>query len=198
MGSLEEYAENLAKKGGVKNWRPPVLGEFAHGKTILSFDQSLSNTGWVRIGVTDSGVTVFDQGTIRTVSQLKGAAQSFHRMRQLRVALMRQFPTDLYDGIVVEMPALFGHRVDSSLMAASVLDNHWFSLGSPIELISIQHSRTVLCGTAAKNRKDLGHKGLINFIPASADRPWNEHQRDAALNGLAHLWDLRQMENDHE
>lgn len=198
MSALEEYAEKLAKRGGSKEWRVPVPADFAVGKLVLSFDQSLANTGWVILSVDGYLIEVVARGTIRTVSPLKGPSQSFHKMRLLKAQVAEEFPahsTTTYDDVVVEMPAVFGQRTESSLMAASVLDGYWNAIGSPITLVSIQHSRTVLCGTMARNKKDLGHKGLAKIIPDSAKRTWNEHQRDAALNGLAHLWDLKQMEN---
>lgn len=199
MSALEEYAEALAKRGGSKEWRPPTVKDFATGKLVLSFDQSLAATGWVILSVDGSCIEVVARGTIRTVSPLKGPQQSFHRMRQLKASLAEEFPAHSvtrYDDVVVEMPAIFGHRVDSPLMAAGILDGYWHAIGTPITLVSIQHSRTVLCGTMARNKKDLGHKGLAVIIPDSVNRTWNGHQRDAALNGLGHLWDLKQMENE--
>jgi len=200
MGALEDYADKVSAKAKPE-WRQPGHGDFLEDFRILSFDQSLSQTGWVFLKVWGGHrfcVEVFSLGTIRTSSDLNSHEGYFDQDDQLRQGLEAMHDElDIHrygfpDAIVMERPSVFGNRTESSLLAANtvrVYARKWWT--EPV-LVSIQHSRTVLAGRKARDDKKAGHEALgQHYIPGSITRKWNEHMRDAAINALAHLRDLK-------
>lgn len=194
MDAIERYK---AKKTAYKSvWTPPTMESFRQRFTVLSFDQSLSKTGWIRLLVAGGMVVIDDRGTIKTSSDASGWHGNFAQARQVRLGVSaihdritsRGFP----DAIVLEMPSVGGHRTDSSMLAAYEIDDYCNMYLSRPKLVSIQRSRSLLGGPNARNNKKAGHKALERYIPGSIQRSWNEHQRDAALNGLAHLYEINQ------
>jgi hypothetical protein len=170
---------------------------------ILSFDQTLSHTGWVTLVVRNGRIGVMAKGTISTDPGGAGSGfpAMFERANQLDDAL-RELDLDAIGGIppdevVHEMPSVGGYNTESSLLAAREIIRYARDIPGvwnrpKITMISIQHSRFVLAGASARNDKKAGHRALAEFIPDSAGRTWNEHTRDAAINALARLCDLKE------
>ncbi len=192
---LADYARKAVK---VKpEWTRPTTDDFAKGCLVISFDQSLSTTGVVVLQVTDV-IEILDRTTLRTKPSIHHTIPETLFLQQLALsnqaknftAAMVRYP----DAIVLERPAIQGFRTESSLLAAAALYGPYGAKTPPVALVSIQHSRAVLCGPQGRDDKRLGHEGLAHLIPDSSTRSWNGHQRDAALNGLAYLWDLKAKE----
>lgn len=195
MGALDRYQAKQTAKNVV--WKPPRLASFQADLTALSFDQSLASTGWVYLVVCEGKVVVLDRGTIRTDTELTGWRGNFERAHQIatRIASVHERVAETGRAVgvtVMELPAVHGHRTDSSALAAYEVDRYASEHLTPPLFMSIQASRATLGGTAARNKKKLGHAALATYIPESATRQWNEHQRDAATNGLAYLHKLKQ------
>jgi hypothetical protein len=195
MGALDRYQAKQTAKNLV--WKPPRLASFQADLTVLSFDQSLASTGWIYLVISEGKVIVLDRGTIRTDTELTGWRSNFERARQISVLIAtvreRVISTQRAVGVtVMELPAVHGHRTDSSALAAYEVDRYASKHFTPPVFMSIQASRATLGGAAARNKKKLGHAALATYIPESTTRQWNEHQRDAATNGVAYLHKLKQ------
>lgn len=203
MNALERY-QTKSQARMKAPWRPPLVSEFKQGHSVLSFDQSLSKTGWVYLRVSAGSVEVMGRGTMRNQSDLKGWRGNFEQARKIRAAmveldglLVRYSPDQMPrwpDSVLLEMPAVGGHRTDSSMLAAYEIDSYATDWWRATDMISIQQSRTILGGSDTRNDKKAGPKALVRYIPESAERTWNEHQRDAAVNALGHLYNLKQQE----
>lgn len=195
MSALEEYAVKIRTgRTGKKAWKPPEFEDLVHGWEVLSIDQSLRSSGWVYFRAWPTWIEIIDMGTIRPVSdEDEGFSQTYGLAHALRDELIKTFRRVLPDDIVFEMPTVQGNRTESSLLGGYVVRD-WAFREKDIwpYMISIQHSRTVLAGPGTGNDKKAGHEALARYIPESTTRKWNEHTRDAALNGLAYLHDLRE------
>jgi hypothetical protein len=197
MGALEEYAVKTARQRAAdKIWVPPEIWDFAEGINVLSFDQSLGKTGWVNLAVRQGGIEVSAYGTLRTVTSNDGFRGSFDRADCLRDRLSEYHSYLAFHGIphevIMEMPSVRGHRIESSFLAAYVVQEYCTRWWQPPTMVSIQESRRNLAGPGTHNNKKAGHAALARLIPESASRMWNEDERDAALNALNHLYKLKQ------
>ncbi len=188
MGALEEYKAKVGR-GRRKDWSPPTLEDFAAENEVLSFDQSLKRTGYVKLVVSRGEIHLVARGTVRLKSELEGFEGNFDLADRLDGALVvLDIPGRWPDHILTEMPAVNGYRTDSSMLAAYVLRRYYQRWISKPVMVSIQESRTILGGPQARDKKGLGWDALVRYIPESGTRKWNEHQRDAAINALAHLY----------
>lgn len=203
MSALDRYKEK--KTASKVIWTPPTLADFAQDLTVMSFDQSLARTGWVFLRVSEGRVEVLGRGTLRTVEPegVTGWRANFARARLLksRMTDVEEFLVRLSEGltllrwpdaVVLELPSVHGQRTDSSMMAAYEISDYCETWWRPTEFISIQQTRTILGGSNIRNDKKGGWKALVRYIPESESRQWNEHQRDAAINALGHLYNLRE------
>lgn len=190
MGALEEYKAKQKPKAK-QEWRRPELEDFAPFWQVLSFDQSLTNTGYVQLWIRNGFVEVRAKGTLRTATELNSFDGSFAQAEQLEDHMKVFNPPRWPDATVVERPSVGGFRTDSSLLAAYVVTKHCNLWWHPHTWASIQHSRVVLAGPGKGNDKKAGHEALEHYIPDSITRKWNEHTRDAAVNALAYLYDRK-------
>lgn len=193
MTALDAYKTRTMKAA----WRPPLIVEFKPYTVVQSFDQTLTTAGYVTLLARPGEIQVLDRGTLRQSTELEGHEGNYDLMDKLWLAL-EALPIELaYQPVafVRERPAVKGHRIDSSMLAGYIVrDFFQRTYGTVGTAVSIQHSRTILGGSTARNDKKEGHQALARYIPESATRQWNEHQRDAAINALAHLYDLRKEE----
>jgi hypothetical protein len=194
MSALERYASKQVKTPKV--WVRPTIGDFRQDHNVLSFDQTLNATGWVHLGFEFGELKVYARGTIRTDVKTKGPLGNILKAQDLWDRLLsmdRTLVGGLWpDEILMELPAVGGFRTESSMMAAREVHRYtvqWFT--TRVSFISIQRTRTMLAGPKARNVKKLGHQALGEWIPESATRTWNEHQRDAAINALGRLVELQ-------
>lgn len=206
MSALDDYkSKHVTMKAA---WTPPTMADFAAGVPVLSFDQSLANTGWLYFSVREAQVLVHARGTLRTSSSLTGWRANFAQAEQIAHAMGPQVDDKLMEApeevprfpeaVVLELPSAHGHRTDSSMLAAYEIDRYSRTWWMPTLFMAIQKSRTILGGSNIRNDKKGGHKALARYLPESASRQWNEHQRDAAINGLAYLHELKQNEGAQE
>lgn len=193
MGALERYQQRVSQKMRPA-WRPPLFSEFAQDVEVLSFDQTLNRTGYVCLAVRDARVDILLRGTLRPKpGELTSFAQTFDLADQLDGMLsMLDFRESWRGKVVIEMPPTGGKRIESSLLAAYVLHHHYSRSSQSVSMISIQKARTILGGSLARDDKKGGHEALAEYVPESTSRKWNEHQRDAAINGLGYLYTIAQ------
>jgi hypothetical protein len=198
MGALEEYASIMIsrQKAADKVWVQPEIKDFAEEINVLSFDQSLGKTGWINLTVRWGEIEVARHGTLRTVTSHDGFQGSFDRANHLRVRMFEEHGWLAFHGlpgeVIMEMPAVRGHRIESSFLAAYVVQEYCIQFWKMPTMVSIQESRRNLAGPGTHNDKKAGHLALARLIPESASRQWNEDERDAALNALNHLYKLKQ------
>lgn len=197
MGVLEDYAVKAARqKAADKIWVEPQIQDFAHDVNVLSFDQSLGKTGWVNLTVHWGEIEIGRHGTLRTVTSNDGFQGSFDRADHLRDRMIEEHGWLAFHGIpgavIMEMPAVRGHRIESSFLAAYVVRKYCHEWWQSPTMVSIQESRRNLAGPGTQNDKKAGHAALARYIPESTSRMWNEDERDAALNALNYLYKLKQ------
>lgn len=167
----------------------PEIGSYRPGR-VLCFDQSLGSTGWAWLDCgRDGGLTAYATGLITSKRPpAKGFAWSmelspnlFHEAAQV----VRRVPPTV--PVVIEMPAVFGQRTESSLIAANVLCCVLAELGrdAPV-VISRQHACTQLVGYPDADKK-ITNAAVDRLIGINHTKPWNEHVRDAVVLGLSYL-----------
>lgn len=196
MSALEQYRIKIGKRKG-EPWAPPTPDDFLESHALMCFDQALAATAWVALEFFNGRILVPSRGMIRTKTTETGVLGTILKARQLEEGLQQMGLRDDFDEVVVETPAVHGHRTESSLMALREVirffDGRWTG---PITMMPIQHSRTLLAGREARDDKKAGHRALAEWIPESVGRTWNEHQRDGAINGLGRLIDLKRSKDD--
>lgn len=179
-------------KAPALQWEPPGIREFLWKVVVLAFDQSLSNCGWIAFSIHNGKIVVYNKGTLRPRTGERGFMGTWGKASQLRqdlAMIISWYPGA--DHIVYENPAVHGHRLESSLLAGQILYELSLDKGQNIDA---QHACKVLCGRPLRSddRKQAIRAAVARYVPDSATRHWNEHQRDALALGLTHLYDLRQ------
>lgn len=178
-------------------WHPPSWDDFLPGRVITAFDASLLNTGWVAIRAWLRGVDVIGHGTIRPKTDAKGYMATWERARLLEEALRDEALVNAYIRsdealMAVEAPSVGGgHRTESSLVAGLMV---WRQAPAKCARVSATHVSAVLLGdpkVKSEERKGAVKLAVARYVPESAGRDWNEHERDALSVGLTRLYDMR-------
>lgn len=190
------------KKGAAprkkKEWAAPTLADFANG-LVCTFDQTFSNTGWVIFRKTDDEVDVIDHGTLREppVPDLKGFEDTLQRAewmceRILPIPLRAYQHEGASEEIVYvhEIPAVQGHRIESSLLGALGVRQAVTALPVPRKRVAVgnQHMKSVLLPVELRSEKRHVTAALNRYTNT---RGWNEHTRDALALGLTYLYDVK-------
>ncbi len=176
-------------------WQPPQLGAFPQGAEALAFDPSLSSTGWAWLRVAESRVQVLNKGTIRSATAetgFMGTYQRAHCIARELAGIFRAVPLYVnHETAQVyrawEAPSVGGgHRTESSLIAGYLV---WEASRGAGTAVQANHVSSLLCGNPRHDKKEIA-AAVARYIPESATRQWNEHERDAAAVGLARLLDV--------
>lgn len=156
--------------------------------TVLAFDAALANTGWSVIRNDGEHLDVLNCGCEHTSSQATSHEKTYQRTDELMSHLTRLIGNwgHAVDHIVVERPAVAGHRIESALMAAYVV--HHVTGGRAV-LVSRQHVLSLLLGPG-NHTKAQARAAARRWIPDRGAEPFNEHIADAELLGITHLFDL--------
>lgn len=189
------------RKGSKKVFVPPELGDFRTG-TVLSFDQTLTKTGWSLVRVTAGGISVLFADLIKNPmpdhtsfeQTLRRSVVMRHRMEE--VVGMHGLAVD---AIVHEMPSVQGYRTESSLCGAqalwSVVDDFnrqgMFTQAGPLAMISKQRAYAHLVGVYPPEKRHVT-EAVNRLIPAERRRMvhrWNQDIHDSVLNALEYLYD---------
>lgn len=175
-----------------KEFLPPTPEDFAC-RTVLCFDQTLSNCGWAVLNTEDGQISVPRSGVIRPPEiESEGFERTLIKSVHIGDGVEQVIMDNIgaFDHIVCEMPAVYGHRTESSLVALvtivramAVLD-----IGLPV-LVSRQQAASALCGNADASKQESN--ALVDrLVEDRHSKPWNEHVRDAVFVGLKHLYGL--------
>lgn len=178
-------------------WHPPALEDFLPDVTIAAFDASLLNTGWVILRRWLGGVDVFGHGTIRPKTAATGYMATWERAllleAELRGSLAMAFAAREDVLMAVEAPPVGGgYRTESSLVAGLTV---WRQAPAKCEVVSAIHVSSVLLGEPrikSEDRKGAIKLAVARYVPESAGRDWNEHERDALSVGLTTLYDMKE------
>jgi Holliday junction resolvasome RuvABC endonuclease subunit len=197
IARLETRLAGSRRKSAQEAWEPPQLADFAPGITVMAFDGSLGNTGWVRLLHLAGDVLIIQKGTIRPKTELDGYLGTWERAAQLRMEL--EALGHLAIGcsyIAVEAPMVAGgHRTESSLVAGLQVWQwaaHRAGIARRLD-VGATHVSKVLLGSARvskDDRKNAIKAAVARYIPGSEGRGFNEHERDAAAIALTVLHDL--------
>ncbi len=170
-------------------WTPPEPADFRPCR-VLAFDPSLSSTGWVHLRVgwrwkRDPGIEIRARGTLRIKTDLTGYLATYDKATRMKALIQEvvwreqsiSWPSD----IAWEAPAVRGHRLESSLIAGLCVYEASNGLGT---VISANHASQQLTGSPLHDKREIA-AAVARYVPESAGRDWNEHQRDALAIGLS-------------
>lgn len=171
-------------------WVEPTLAQCANG-SILVFDQTVNKTGWACFTVSDGVFTECAHGTLLIPDDgfaLKGHADTLHRALQMQRLLTEMVldhcsHTDL---IVNELPAAFGHRTESSLLAAFAVHLACDEAGADFAMVANQHMKKVMVGLAGATK---AHVKASVLAVTGATGSWNQDNADALALGITWLID---------
>ena len=190
-------------------WRAPLLSDFEHDTRVVALDQTLSNCGLVvirimpdedyRAAVYGCQVQVGLHQTIRPGTDLLSFPGTYEKGRQLDHELEPWLSRSMYPAatplhVAYEMPSVAGRRAESSLLAGFVIARRC----PGAVMVSPMHVHAVLAGKPrrAETAKQEIAEAVARYVPGSASREWNEHERDALAIGLTHLYDLKKAADD--
>lgn len=185
-----KIADAKVPKTRKKAWTAPVEEDFSYG-SVLAFDQTLSNTGVAWVVNDDKGLRALDCTNLVQIDPHKGHEGTIRKAQMLYSSFSYDMGNSMAgrnaDVIVYEQPAVVGHRIESSLLAAFTVRLVWPSAVG----IYNQHAKAVLLGPGAKEKKDVRFavEALIpNWQRTGA---WNQHVHDAVMLGLTYLHDVK-------
>jgi Holliday junction resolvasome RuvABC endonuclease subunit len=184
------------ERPGRPQWNPPAIQDFALDYRILAFDPALLHMGWVSLERLGHKIEVFGHGTLNQSTTVKGFEGTLLLAEQL-VRKLDPIIRDYYrpahgDVVVIEMPAVAGHRLESSQIAGLMAWQHPRIWPMNRKLVSALHASSVLCGNPRHDKTEIT-RAVLRYIPQACDRGWSQHQRDAAAVGLAYLHAMAEL-----
>jgi hypothetical protein len=188
-----------AVQAAVRRTRPlPEPGDFAYG-LVQAFDQALSNTGVVLLRSNELGLHLLAAHMIRPPLCGTSVEGSYDKASFIEsgVRQSRQGLAAAADAVVYERVPVAGQRIESILLAGREI--HRVTGGAAV-MVDNRHAKAVLVGRAG-TREDPVTKAHVKeaveryIAPpgGSSLMPWNEHIRDAAMLGLAYLYDKKKQ-----
>jgi hypothetical protein len=171
---------------------------FQASGTVVCFDQSIANTGWVYVTSGPEGVLLRDCGSIPILPEgyprgHEGTLMRGDVLGSKIERILNTIPGDVH--VLHETPPIATgkmSRPESSLVAAAVIRQVARRLGLPVSMVANQHSKKVLVGNGNADKKQW-HKAL-DRLPWSSHvgaKPTNEGQRDAFCLALTYLLEKR-------
>lgn len=171
-------------------WTPPEPKDFRPCR-VLAFDPSLSSTGWVKLHVSwlfrdlPPRIVVAAKGTLRVKTDLTGYLATYDKASRMKALIQEtiwreqdlRWPSD----IAWEAPAVRGHRLESSLIAGFCVYEASSGTGTAV---SANHASHQLTGSPLHDKREIA-AAVARYIPSSAGRTWNEHERDALAIALS-------------
>ena len=191
---VREAKDEVKAKRRKKVWTPPDPGRFRH-ETILAMDQTLTHTGWAVIESTYEGLTLLMADCIDVRTDLVGFEGTFAKAHEMerRIRGVVGATTVVATTVVHEMPAVGGHRTESSLIGAllirQVMQQH---RGVGVAMVSNLAMKALLCAPGERDEKKHVKAAVEGLIPKerrNRTRRWNEHVHDAVALGLTHLYE---------
>lgn len=197
MGKAPDFSglSGLQHAPSAKEWAPPTLESFGFGD-VLSFDQSLTAAGWVRLASYAEGLGVIASGVEKGgMDHLRGHEQNLSRGVVLydRFGEVVQNNTTASTLIVHETPPVGGGKMarpEASLLAALALRIAVFDEGLDVEMLGAQPAKKMICGNANADKKTAHAALALHLAPLILgydEHITNEAKRDALLIALLRL-----------
>lgn len=197
--ALEEMRESVREKAAKgpkarkKVWTPPDPARFRHGY-VLSFDQTLTHTGYTVVQSDYSGLWVRMGDVVDVTTNRKGFEETYHKAEQLAPRLAGLCAMGSFvDSIVHEMPSVQGYRTESSLIAGLLIRQaaSQTARGVPVVAVSNMSMRALLNAPEDRHEKKHVRIAVEALIPKEhrTTRRWNEHVHDAVGLALTHLYE---------
>lgn len=203
MARIEASSQPRARKSK-KEWVAPVDEDFGSG-SVLAFDPSLTNTGWVmlvRPPLAGRVVALFTGVCSPPATDLGSDAMTLwraHEVGKLVYDVVDRYGRERVQGIAHEMPTTTGRRIESSLLGSREVQRAAYELAASIPLtgIYVRHVHAVLLPPEQRGRahtkahtKDAVLRYVdLSMLPKGARL--NEHVYDAMAVGLTHLYDRK-------
>jgi hypothetical protein len=197
VGQLRGQLASRKKAPAPPPWRRPEAADFQEWQPVMAYDATLSHTGWVSMTVARGEVCVFAKGIINPSTELTGYLGTWAKAAQLRdeLAEVRRLHCVGTHHEVVEAPSVGGgSRTESSLIAGMLVA---LDARGSVAAISATHVSAVMLGDArirSAQRKVAVRDYLAWLVPETTGRDWNEHERDALITGLTHLYDMKRRQ----
>lgn len=156
---------------------------------VLSFDQAIAHTGWVKMRGDERGYIVQATGHIKTeVGDRQGFSDTFRRVDEMEAEIAGVIDKWLGSGVLVyEMPAVFGKRTDSSLQAATVVRVLAKRAGVAMPMmVNGQQVKTRITGNPKADKAAI-RAGVHRLVPGLGTmnlKPLNEHVYDAMAQAI--------------
>lgn len=180
-----------------KEWSPPDPTRFRHGY-VLSFDQTLTHTGWAAVISGADGIWLGATGSFPLTSEKTGFEGTYDKAERLYQSLCRVMIgfSMSAEAIVTEMPAVQGYRTESSLMAGREVRRAAaeYARGVPVVTVANQTMRALLNPPEQRYEKHHVKSAVEALIPevARTGRPitrWNQNVHDAVGLALTYLYE---------
>lgn len=156
--------------------------------TYLSFDQTLTKTGWSKVDC--YGREVIACGMIKPDirdHRLKGFELTFEKQRLLEVGMLKVVAEQAEgtDEILMEMPSVGGFRTESSLLAASTLLSVCRQLSLPVpRMVARRHAASVTLGIPDAEKSESSAFVDEVIVKKPEKSLWNHDIRDSVLLAL--------------
>jgi Holliday junction resolvasome RuvABC endonuclease subunit len=182
--SLESFRLTKGGKEAVRRQSRQQTLTPAYKGQVFAFDQAIANTGWAIMRAEGNGFVVEQTGHIKTeVGDRQGFYDTFRRVDEMAGQVRKVFRQHLGNAVLAyEMPAVGGHRTDSSLQAATIVRVEADAIGvhEPL-MVSAQQVKKRVTGNARAD-KAATRAALHRLMPLMSKqglRPLNEHVYDA-------------------
>lgn len=156
---------------------------------IITFDQSLSSTGYAVITADPDGAWIWNTGVLKSTHDLRGHEKTLDRFVEL-VDDLEKLRGDIgkVTDVIHETPPVGSRmiRAESSLLAAAAIQQVFKDV--PIHMVSRQKAAKRWTGNGNIPKKEI-RQALMSFgyTPKEWGMTWNEHVADALSIGLLYL-----------
>jgi Holliday junction resolvasome RuvABC endonuclease subunit len=192
----------VSSRSKAKVWETLTRDQLKTGVQVLTFDPALAKTGWSLIeafwSVHGTKLNVRQTGMIKGYDGPETSfEQTYLRTEHIEDEALLVMQRWAFPGVhvCVEMPAVMGQRVESSLMAGYAVRRALQTFkGRTPYMVSNVHAKALLLrreqrGAGAKaNLKQAVERFITNSTKPS---PWNQDVTDSVALGIAHLADLK-------
>lgn len=185
------------KRTASKRWLPPNMLKFRRG-SVLAFDQTIMSTGWALLEKGEAPqIVVRKTGMCYPLDdELTGFEATYTRALDVDHQLSRiisQFKWSEDIEVVHEMPAVAGHRTESSLLVGYSIRRLAAEAHLPVAMISKQSAEALLLPPELRGTKKEIGKAILPFLDRThllVGSPWNQHVHDAIAVGLKYLYEV--------
>jgi hypothetical protein len=196
---LEKMRETLrekktrAPKSKAKAWTPVTNDRLAYG-TVLAFDQTLSKTGFSVVRHDHTGLHVIEGNLILAATDSVGFEETYAKAAYMEHAIdkVTMFLSAGIDCIVHEMPAVTGHRTESSLMAGYFVRRaaHLSAPSVPVVMLSKRSAAALLIPPDKDRSSKANMTQAVNALIPRENRQtkrWNQDVHDSVALAVLRL-----------